>query len=249
MGIESPLQSVPAEGIGGLGDRRHAAGNGRRLRDPRQRRHPPRPDRDQQSRVPRRQGRRLRERRRRTRPHRGPGLRSDAHPRGRDHPGHRRRLHLDGLLRRRPARPAPRRSTPTPGSSATRRCSRPRSGSATRPSREYTGFGGPTAGPIWANYMSAAPSKATAPNSRPGSLPELEGLDSEHTSSSGYNSYEDEETRRRRRRKRRGEGQRQRRRRRRRRRRRGTRARTRRGTGTRRRNPRPAPAGGGISPG
>ena len=60
-----------AAGIGaGGGDRRsrhrrHAAGNGRRLRDPRQRRHPPRPDRDQPGRIPRRQGRRSRQRRRR----------------------------------------------------------------------------------------------------------------------------------------------------------------------------------------
>ena len=33
-------------------------------------------------------------------------------------------------------------------------------------SREYTGFGGPTAGPIWRNYMESAQSKATAPNSK-----------------------------------------------------------------------------------
>ena len=60
-------------------------------------------------------------------------------------------------------------------------------------SREYTGFGGPTAGPIWANYMSAAVEGDCPEFEAPSSLPELEGLDSEHTSSSGYNSYEGEE--------------------------------------------------------
>jgi penicillin-binding protein 1A len=59
--------------------------------------------------------------------------------------------------------------------------------------REYTGFGGPTAGPIWANYMSEAVEGDCPEFSTPSSLPELEGLDSEHTSG-GYNSYEEEET-------------------------------------------------------
>jgi penicillin-binding protein 1A len=61
-------------------------------------------------------------------------------------------------------------------------------------SREYTGFGGPTAGPIWANYMSEAVEGDCPEFESPSSLPELDGLDSEHTSSSGYNSYEEEET-------------------------------------------------------
>jgi penicillin-binding protein 1A len=61
-------------------------------------------------------------------------------------------------------------------------------------SREYTGFGGPTAGPIWANYMSAATEGDCPEFEAPSSLPELDGLDSEHTSSSGYDSgYEEEE--------------------------------------------------------
>jgi penicillin-binding protein 1A len=61
-------------------------------------------------------------------------------------------------------------------------------------SREYTGFGGPTAGPIWANYMSEAV-EGDCPEFETGSEPELEGLDSEHTSSSGYDSgYEEEES-------------------------------------------------------
>ncbi|MGN6202486.1 MAG: transglycosylase domain-containing protein [Solirubrobacterales bacterium] len=61
-------------------------------------------------------------------------------------------------------------------------------------SREYTGFGGPTAGPIWANYMSEAV-EGDCPEFETGTEPELEGLDSEHTSSSGYDSgYEEEES-------------------------------------------------------
>jgi penicillin-binding protein 1A len=60
-------------------------------------------------------------------------------------------------------------------------------------SREYTGYGGPTAGPIWANYMSSAHEGECPEFESPSSLPELEGLDSDHTSSSGYESYEGEE--------------------------------------------------------
>jgi penicillin-binding protein 1A len=61
-------------------------------------------------------------------------------------------------------------------------------------SREYTGFGGPTAGPIWANYMSEAVEGDCPEFGTPSSLPELEGLDSEHTSSSGSSGYEEEES-------------------------------------------------------
>ncbi|MFL5833490.1 MAG: transglycosylase domain-containing protein [Solirubrobacterales bacterium] len=57
--------------------------------------------------------------------------------------------------------------------------------------REYTGFGGPTAGPIWANYMSEAV-EGDCPEFEAGSEPELEGLDSDHTSGS-YDGYEEEE--------------------------------------------------------
>ena len=59
--------------------------------------------------------------------------------------------------------------------------------------REYTGFGGPTAGPIWANYMSEAV-EGDCPEFEAGSAPELEGLDSDHTSSSSYDGYEEEES-------------------------------------------------------
>ena len=61
-------------------------------------------------------------------------------------------------------------------------------------SREYTGYGGPTAGPIWANYMSSAVEGDCPEFEVPSSLPELDGLDSEHTSDSGYSGYEEEET-------------------------------------------------------
>ncbi len=62
-------------------------------------------------------------------------------------------------------------------------------------SRELTGFGGPTAGPIWHSYMSAAQEGQCPEFEVPDSLPELSGLNSEHTSSSGYSSgYEEEET-------------------------------------------------------
>jgi penicillin-binding protein 1A len=60
-------------------------------------------------------------------------------------------------------------------------------------SREYTGFGGPTAGPIWANYMSSAVEGDCPEFDVPSSLPELSELDSDHTSE-GYDSYESEET-------------------------------------------------------
>jgi len=51
-------------------------------------------------------------------------------------------------------------------------------------SREPTGYGGPTAGPIWASYMSSAVNGDCPEFEVPASLPELEGLDSEHTRSS-----------------------------------------------------------------
>jgi penicillin-binding protein 1A len=59
-------------------------------------------------------------------------------------------------------------------------------------SREYTGYGGPTAGPIWANFMSSAHEGECPEFEAPSSLPELSGLDSDHTSE-GYESYEGEE--------------------------------------------------------
>jgi len=60
-------------------------------------------------------------------------------------------------------------------------------------SREATGFGGPTAGPIWRSYMESAQEGECPAFSVPDSLPELSGLDSEHTSSSGYSGEYEEE--------------------------------------------------------
>ena len=62
-------------------------------------------------------------------------------------------------------------------------------------SREYTGYGGPTAGPIWQSYMSAAQEGECPEFEVPEGLPELSQYDSDHTSSSGYSGgYEEEET-------------------------------------------------------
>jgi penicillin-binding protein 1A len=51
-------------------------------------------------------------------------------------------------------------------------------------SRELTGFGGPTAGPIWASFMSSAVNGDCPEFEVPSSLPDLSGLKSEHTRSS-----------------------------------------------------------------
>ncbi|HXS47322.1 MAG TPA: transglycosylase domain-containing protein, partial [Solirubrobacterales bacterium] len=60
-------------------------------------------------------------------------------------------------------------------------------------SREATGYGGPTAGPIWRSFMEAAVAGDCPEFIQPTTLPELSGLDSEHTSSSGYSSEGEEE--------------------------------------------------------
>ncbi len=66
-------------------------------------------------------------------------------------------------------------------------------------SREATGYGGPTAGPIWQSFMSAANSEC-AEFEVPAGLPELEGFDSDQTTGSagsyseGEEEYEGEET-------------------------------------------------------
>jgi penicillin-binding protein 1A len=63
-------------------------------------------------------------------------------------------------------------------------------------SRETTGFGGPTAGPVWRAYMESAQGGECPEFEVPESLPELSTLNSEHTSASGSSSgeYEEEET-------------------------------------------------------
>jgi penicillin-binding protein 1A len=61
-------------------------------------------------------------------------------------------------------------------------------------SRESTGFGGPTAGPIWRSFMESAVAGDCPEFIQPSSLPELSGLDSDHTSgSSGYSGEGEEE--------------------------------------------------------
>jgi penicillin-binding protein 1A len=60
-------------------------------------------------------------------------------------------------------------------------------------SREETGFGGPTAGPIWQNYMSAAQEGECPEFEVPEDLPELSPLNSEHTTSGSYRSSSTEE--------------------------------------------------------
>jgi penicillin-binding protein 1A len=60
-------------------------------------------------------------------------------------------------------------------------------------SREYTGFGGPTAGPIWQSYMESAQEGNCPEFEEPTELPELESLSSEHTRSSSEAGSGDEE--------------------------------------------------------
>jgi penicillin-binding protein 1A len=59
-------------------------------------------------------------------------------------------------------------------------------------SREATGFGGPTAGPIWASFMSSAVNGDCPEFEVPSGLPELEGLKSDHTRSSSEAAPETE---------------------------------------------------------
>ncbi|MBS1880239.1 MAG: penicillin-binding protein [Actinobacteria bacterium] len=63
-------------------------------------------------------------------------------------------------------------------------------------SREYTGFGGPTAGPIWQNYMSAAQGANCPEFEVPASLPELSPFTGGHTVSgaSAKSPSEEEES-------------------------------------------------------
>ena len=60
-------------------------------------------------------------------------------------------------------------------------------------SRESTGFGGPTAGPIWRSFMESAAAGNCPEFAEPASLPELSGLHSEHTRGSSSSSNEAEE--------------------------------------------------------
>jgi penicillin-binding protein 1A len=60
-------------------------------------------------------------------------------------------------------------------------------------SREYTGFGGPTAGPIWKDYMEAATAGKCPAFEEPETLPELSALTGGHTSSGHYSHPGSEE--------------------------------------------------------
>jgi penicillin-binding protein 1A len=60
-------------------------------------------------------------------------------------------------------------------------------------SRERTGFGGPTAGPIWKYFMEQATAGDCPAFETPESLPELSTLDGGHTSSGGYRSDSESE--------------------------------------------------------
>jgi membrane carboxypeptidase/penicillin-binding protein len=60
-------------------------------------------------------------------------------------------------------------------------------------SREYTGYGGPTAGPVWQNFMSSAQGGECPEFEVPDELPELSAGTGEHTTSSSDRFSEDEE--------------------------------------------------------
>ena len=91
-----------------------------------------------------------------------------------------------------PARPAPPRSRPTPGSSATRRTSRPRSGSATRTrATPMPGYGADLAAPIWHDYMEVAAAQPCDDFPQPQNPASLSSYYSDHTASSGSDSSGD----------------------------------------------------------
>jgi len=60
-------------------------------------------------------------------------------------------------------------------------------------SREATGYGGPTAGPIWRSFMEAAAAGNCPEFEEPANLPELSGLHSDHTSSAAAARESEEE--------------------------------------------------------
>ena len=210
MGIEAPLESVPAEAIGGLAigvtplemaDAYATLANGGIHHEPTAIGRVEFPDGDVDEADNDSGDRVLTE---------GQAYEVTQDPRGRDHRGHRRRLHLHGLRARRRARRAPRRASPTPGSPATRRSTRPRSGSATRSRAKRPAS--EARPPARSGARSCPAVNGDCPEFEvPASLPELDGLNSEHTRSSseaaprdrterrsGRRSEEEEEGRRRR---------------------------------------------------
>ena len=181
-GDHLPARLVPRRGDRRPPGRGDAAGDGQRLRDPRLRRHPPQADGDQQDRVPRRQGRADRLRFRQPGPHGGRGLRGDEAARGRDHPGNRRRIHLDRVRERG-------RQDGHLGGRVRRLVRRLHADVLDRglgrapESRDPTGFGGPTAGPIWQSFMSAAQAGNCPDFPVPSETPTLDALHSSNTRS------------------------------------------------------------------
>ena len=153
LGITTQLDCYPAEGLGGLTLRRHPAGDGGRVRDPREWRHPSPPDRHRAGRVPGRQEREPRQRggqaradgRRGVRGHQGP---QDERPVGH---GDRRQLRLPGGRQDRHDRRGEGRLVRRLHA----RSSQPRCGSATRTpaSRCRAPRAAPTRRPVWHAFM------------------------------------------------------------------------------------------------
>jgi penicillin-binding protein 1A len=56
-------------------------------------------------------------------------------------------------------------------------------------SRDYTGFGGPTSGPVWRSFMEAAQGSNCPDWETPSSLPDLTAYHGEHTASSSSSCY------------------------------------------------------------
>ena len=154
-GDHDPPRRHPGGGNRRPAARGHAARAGRRLRDVRRRRRAPPGDRGRQGRVPERKDGRARCGPERTRDLRRDRLRGDRHPQGRDHRGDRIRQYTDFGC------PAAGKTGTTEGlSDAWFVGYTPRLSTAVwvghPTSRASTGFGGPTAGPIWHSYMEAA---------------------------------------------------------------------------------------------
>ena len=162
--------------------RRHPAGAGRCLRDPRQRRCASRCDRHRPRRLSQRKGRRAERDRGQARADRRRGLRGDEGPGRSDHQRHRCRLHLDRL-------PVGGGKTGTSEdlSDAWFVGYTPMYSTAVwtgHPlSRASTGFGGPTSGPIWRSYMEAAQGGECPDFEVPTSLPDLTSFHGKHTAS------------------------------------------------------------------